>query len=135
MYVHSALSSRLRAAALSIASAGVAFPLQARRQASHELLALHVAGKAGAAGSQVVRCFEDDNVIHVNNKVDPVNDTDVINFELALADIAQIERRLERLNKKAKSKEEAAQQQACQEQLHGCFLDGLIMLHACISKL
>ncbi|KAK9785012.1 hypothetical protein WJX73_005624 [Symbiochloris irregularis] len=61
---------------------------------------------------QVVRCFEDDNVIHVNNKVDPADDTEVINFELALADIAQIERRMERLTKKAKSKEEAAQQEA-----------------------
>ena len=61
--------------------------------------------------TQVVRCFEDDNVIHVNNKVDPADDTEVINFELALADIAQIERRMERLTKKAKSKEEAAQQE------------------------
>ena len=60
---------------------------------------------------QVVRCFDDDNVIHVNGKVDPVDDSDVINFELALADVAQIERRMERLTRKAKSKEEAAQQE------------------------
>lgn len=62
---------------------------------------------------QVVRCFEDENVIHVNNKVDPADDSEVINFELALADIAQIERRMERLTKRAKSKEEAAQQEVC----------------------
>ena len=47
----------------------------------------------------------------MNGKVDPVDDSDVINFELALADISQIERRMERLNKKAKSKEEATQQE------------------------
>lgn len=62
---------------------------------------------------QVIRCFEDDNVIHVSGRVDPVDDSDVINLELALADIAQIERRMERLNKKAKSKEEATQQEVC----------------------
>ena len=48
---------------------------------------------------QVVRCFEDADVIHVAGKVDPVEDTDVINFELALADITQIEKRQERLKK------------------------------------
>jgi len=48
---------------------------------------------------QVVRCFEDDNVVHVDGRVNPVEDVDVINFELALSDFAQIERRLERLGK------------------------------------
>ena len=57
----------------------------------------------------MVRCFEDENVHHVNGKIDSLNDIDTINFELALADIAQIEKRLERLAKsKIKSKEEAA---------------------------
>ena len=61
---------------------------------------------------QVVRCFEDDDVIHVAGKVDPVADIDVINFELALADIAQLEKRLERLVKgRVKSREEEASQQ------------------------
>ena len=55
----------------------------------------------------MVRCFEDENVHHVNGKIDSINDIDTINFELALADIGQIEKRLERLAKtKAKSKEE-----------------------------
>jgi hypothetical protein len=59
--------------------------------------------------AQVVRCFEDENVIHVAGRVDPLSDIDVINFELALADIGQIERRLERLTKgRAKTKEEVA---------------------------
>ena len=48
---------------------------------------------------QVVRCFEDPDVVHVAGKVDPLDDTDVINFELALADVTQIERRMERLKK------------------------------------
>ncbi|KAL4440386.1 hypothetical protein ABPG75_003387 [Micractinium tetrahymenae] len=57
---------------------------------------------------QVVRCFEDGDVVHVAGKVDPVEDADVINFELALADVSQIERRLERLKKtKGKSGDEA----------------------------
>ena len=63
----------------------------------------------GTVNAQVVRCFEDENVIHVAGKVDPLADIDVINFELALADIGQIERRLERLTRgRAKSKEEIA---------------------------
>lgn len=48
---------------------------------------------------QVVRCFEDDDIVHVSGKVDPLDDIDVINLELALADLAQIEKRLERLKK------------------------------------
>ena len=59
---------------------------------------------------QVVRCFEDDNVIHVAGGVDPAEDAGVINFELALADYAQVEKRLARLAKggRSRSKEEAA---------------------------
>lgn len=58
---------------------------------------------------QVVRCFEDEDVHHVNGKVDPAEDAETINFELALADVTQIEKRLERLKKgRAKSKEEQA---------------------------
>lgn len=48
---------------------------------------------------QVVRCFEDDDIVHVSGKVDPLDDVDTINLELALADLAQIEKRLERLRK------------------------------------
>lgn len=48
-------------------------------------------------------------MIHVAGKIDPVEDIDVINFELALADITQIEKRLERIAKgRAKTKEEIA---------------------------
>jgi ribosome-binding ATPase YchF (GTP1/OBG family) len=45
----------------------------------------------------VIRCFSNDNVIHVDGTVDPLRDADVIELELILADIAQIERRLEKV--------------------------------------
>lgn len=51
----------------------------------------------------VVRCFEDENVIHVDGTVDPVRDAELINLELALADLAQVEKRLERIKKDRKS--------------------------------
>ena len=52
----------------------------------------HLAGPTARARPplrQVVRCFDDDNVVHVAGRVDPVDDVDTINFELALADITQ----------------------------------------------
>ncbi|NLS43436.1 redox-regulated ATPase YchF [BEV proteobacterium] len=51
----------------------------------------------------VVRCFENDNIIHVAGKVDPADDIDTINTELALADLDTCERALHRVQKKAKS--------------------------------
>jgi ribosome-binding ATPase len=47
----------------------------------------------------VVRCFEDENVIHVEGSIDPVRDAEIITLELALADADSIEKRLARLNK------------------------------------
>jgi ribosome-binding ATPase len=46
----------------------------------------------------VVRCFIDDDVIHVDGTVDPIRDIEVINLELILADLAQIEKRLEKVS-------------------------------------
>ena len=51
----------------------------------------------------VVRCFEDPNVIHVANKVDPIADIEVIQTELCLADMATVEKALNRYSKAAKS--------------------------------
>ena len=51
----------------------------------------------------VVRCFEDDNVIHVAGKVSPLDDIEVIQTELALADMAAVEKAIHRENKKARS--------------------------------
>jgi len=51
----------------------------------------------------VVRCFEDDNVVHVAGKVDPIADIEVIQTELALADMGTVEKTIHRENKKARS--------------------------------
>ena len=51
----------------------------------------------------VVRCFEDDNVIHVAGKVDPISDIEVIQTELCLADLAAVEKALQRVTKTARS--------------------------------
>jgi len=51
----------------------------------------------------VVRCFEDPNVVHVDGKVDPVNDVKIIQTELILSDLEQAERKIERLSFQIKS--------------------------------
>ena len=51
---------------------------------------------------QVVRCFDDENTIHVAGKVNPLDDIEVINTELALADMASVEKRQARISKQAK---------------------------------
>ena len=51
----------------------------------------------------VVRCFDDDNVIHVANRVDPIADIEVIQTELCLADLGTVEKALNRYSKAAKS--------------------------------
>jgi len=53
--------------------------------------------------AHVVRCFSDDNVVHVSGQVDPVSDIEVINTELALADLASIEKQLARYAKQARA--------------------------------
>lgn len=59
---------------------------------------------------QVVRCFVDEDVVHVDGSVDAIRDAELINLELALADLAQVEKRLERVSKdrKADSNEKSA---------------------------
>lgn len=53
--------------------------------------------------AHVVRCFEDENIIHVNGKVDPIADVEVIDTELALADLEVCDKALSRLEKRAKT--------------------------------
>jgi GTP-binding protein YchF len=57
----------------------------------------------------VVRCFEDANVVHVNGRVDPIADIETIVTELALADLASVEKAIARDGKKAKSGDKDAQ--------------------------
>lgn len=56
----------------------------------------------------VVRCFEDDNIIHVDGKINPLHDIEVINLELILADLQMAENILQKVEKQAKGKKEEA---------------------------
>jgi GTP-binding protein YchF len=74
--------------------------------------------------AHVVRCFDDTNVVHVAGKIDPLADIEVINTELALADLATVEKALQRHSKAAKSGNDKAAAQLvpvlemCQAQLN-----------------
>ncbi len=52
--------------------------------------------------AHVVRCFEDENVVHVEGKIDPLDDLETINLELILADLEMVDRRVEKTRKAAK---------------------------------
>lgn len=68
--------------------------------------------------AHVVRCFEDDNVIHVANKIEPLADIETINLELALADLDSAEKQLQRIQKLAKGGDkEAVAQKAMLERI------------------
>ncbi len=58
--------------------------------------------------AQVVRCFEDEDIAHVSNTIDPLSDIETINTELLLADMESIARQTERAAKQAKSHEKEA---------------------------
>ncbi len=58
--------------------------------------------------AQVVRCFENPDIVHVSNKIDPLNDVEIINTELLLADMESITRQTERARKMAKSNDKEA---------------------------
>ncbi|KAK7317483.1 hypothetical protein RJT34_01760 [Clitoria ternatea] len=77
---------------------------------------------------QVVRCFEDNDIVHVNGKVDPKSDIDVINLELVFSDLDQIEKRIDKLKKgkardsQSKVKEEA--EKSALEKIRDALMDG-----------
>ncbi|NEO33364.1 MAG: redox-regulated ATPase YchF [Symploca sp. SIO3C6] len=72
----------------------------------------------------VVRCFDSDDIIHVAGSVDPVRDIEVINLELALADLAQVERRIERTRKQARANKEAQLELEALEKLSAWLNEG-----------
>lgn len=75
--------------------------------------------------AHVVRCFENDDVIHVAGRVDPISDIETINTELALADLESVEKMLLKTAKVAKSgNKEAAFQKALLEKLQACLNEG-----------
>jgi ribosome-binding ATPase len=72
----------------------------------------------------VVRCFEDDDIIHVAGSIDPRRDMEIINLELILADLGQIEKRLERARKQARNNKEAQLEVDTLDQLVPVLNDG-----------
>ena len=72
----------------------------------------------------VVRCFEDDDVIHVSGSVGPARDAEVINLELGLADLSQIEKRRERLKKQMRTSTEAQVEDAALERIQAVLEQG-----------
>lgn len=78
--------------------------------------------------AQVVRCFSDDNVIHVAGKVDPINDIEVINTELMLADLESVEKGIQRVAKLTKSGDkEAKAKLAAFEKVRDGLADGKLV--------
>ena len=72
----------------------------------------------------VVRCFDDDDIIHVAGSVDPARDIEIINLELALADLAQIERRMDRTRKQARANKDAQTELAVLEKISAALNSG-----------
>ncbi|WP_017315419.1 redox-regulated ATPase YchF [Mastigocladopsis repens] len=72
----------------------------------------------------VVRCFENDDIIHVAGSVDPARDIEIINLELGLADLSQIERRIERTRKQARTSKEGQIELALLEKLAAALNEG-----------
>jgi len=75
--------------------------------------------------AHVVRCFEDENVVHVHGDVDPEGDIETVDTELLLADLATVERRLERVGRAAKSGDAGLRAEAAElERLRDHLSDG-----------
>lgn len=72
----------------------------------------------------VVRCFENDDIIHVAGSVDPARDIDIINLELGLSDLSQIERRIDRTRKQARTSKDAQFEVAVLEKLAAALNEG-----------
>jgi len=72
----------------------------------------------------VVRCFEDDNIIHVSDSLDPVRDADIVNMELIFADMELVERRIERAKKVLKGDKTVEREVKLFEELLDVLNDG-----------
>ena len=72
-----------------------------------------------------MRCFEDTEVIHVSGKIDPLDDIEIINLELNLADLSQLQKRRERIKKQVKTSKEAAQEDSLLEKIEDELQKGL----------
>ncbi len=72
----------------------------------------------------VIRCFEDDNIIHVDGSVNSLRDLETINLELIFSDIEMVERRIDRTKKAMKGDRTLASELAVFEKLHAALSDG-----------
>ncbi|MDB4939679.1 MAG: GTP-binding protein [Candidatus Doudnabacteria bacterium] len=84
---------------------------------------------------EVVRFFEDKNIIHVSNTVDPKRDVDTIAIELGLADLQTVEKRLETVTKEAKqgNNREAVQKKLALDKFQKVLADGLMASEAVLT--
>ena len=73
----------------------------------------------------VVRCFEDNEVIHVSGKVNPLDDIEIINLELNLADLSQLQKRRERIKKQIKTNKDAATEDLILEKIELSLENGI----------
>ena len=75
--------------------------------------------------AHVVRCFDNDDVVHVAGRLDPLSDIEIINTELALADLESVERAIERTEKRLKANEkEGRARMVVLEKLKACLDEG-----------
>jgi GTP-binding protein YchF len=75
--------------------------------------------------AHIVRCFDDDNVVHVDGSIDPLRDVEVIQTELNLADLDTVEKRVNRVSKQARSGDKKMQEElALLEVVQKCLNDG-----------
>ena len=76
---------------------------------------------------QVVRCFDDSNIVHVEGRIDPISDIEIINLELIFADLEVVEKRLPKIEKKAQLKvdKDAVYEYEILKKLHEAFLNNI----------
>lgn len=72
----------------------------------------------------VVRCFENDDIIHVSGSVDPARDIEIINLELVLADLSQVEKRIDRARKQARGNKDGQIEVTALEKLTALLNEG-----------
>ena len=85
------------------------------------------------AVAHVVRCFEDENVVHVDGRLDPVGDVQVIQTELILSDLEQVERKIERLQRQVKGDRALAVELGIFDRLRDHLDDGLLARKMALS--
>ena len=79
---------------------------------------------------EVVRCFDDSNIVHVDGSVDPIRDIETINIELELADLDTVNKRIDRAAKMAKADKKYLEEEEAFKKIRKCLEDGKTARHA-----